>query len=260
VYVRDGESGAPVAGALVTAEATGMMAATDTAGRTPEFTAPTGSRASARRSGYLPAAVALTRPGRDTGAVEWARELARRSRSVALHGLDLYAAVPRVVRGLVTVGGRQAARGATVEVVSPPGDGPVAQTGADGTFDFNDFPPGRRQVEARFEGCVPAGVEVFARAGETTWVELALRDTTDEGAVEGAVLVADGRRPVPAAVVRIVGGGLETTTDGEGRYRLDRVPSGDQRLMVFADAFLPDTIPFRVLKDWTVTVDVYLRR
>lgn len=215
------------------------MAATDTGGRTPVVTARAG-RVAASRAGYLDATSAPGRPGPDTVALR----------------LDLLPSGPRRVEGRVTAGGR-VAEGAMLRVLA---GGPEVQAGPGGWFAFGDFPPGPRRVEARFEGCPAATIEVFARAGETTRLDFDLRDTADVGAVEGRVFQAVTGQPLPGAVVRLIGSGADTEADGNGNYRFDRVAAGDQRLAVFVDAFVPETTRFRVVKGWSVTVDFGLRR
>ncbi|RMF54382.1 MAG: carboxypeptidase-like regulatory domain-containing protein, partial [Bacteroidetes bacterium] len=64
--------------------------------------------------------------------------------------------------------------------------------------------------------------------------------------------------PLPGAHVFIAGSMIGTTTDGEGRYRLERVPPGAHRLYVSMLGFEPVHIDALVTAGQTLHYDAYL--
>jgi iron complex outermembrane receptor protein len=57
--------------------------------------------------------------------------------------------------------------------------------------------------------------------------------------VSGQVRAAGTLRPVGKATVIVEGTTVETTTDSDGRFTLDRVPPGSQHIIIAAPGFLP---------------------
>jgi outer membrane receptor protein involved in Fe transport len=65
---------------------------------------------------------------------------------------------------------------------------------------------------------------------------------------------------VSAAAITIIGGASRATTDVSGRFRLERLPSGAQRLVIRAIGLLPETTTVNAEEGRTTTVQVTLRR
>ncbi len=103
-------------------------------------------------------------------------------------------------------------------------------------------------------------VSVLAIGNETTRVSIALRDTTNEGSLDGEVVDAETGEPVGNARITVRETSISVVTNAGGRYSLDRVPAGEHDLTAVADGFESGTIRFRVAKGWTVTVDFELVR
>jgi protocatechuate 3,4-dioxygenase beta subunit len=96
-----------------------------------------------------------------------------------------------------------------------------ATTGLDGAFRIANAPPAPERLSVRAAGWTPA--EQFLRADSGS-----LRIALERGAsVSGTVLDASGR---PAAGALVRSGSVAATSDAQGRYRLDGVPSGLQRV------------------------------
>ncbi len=243
--VTDGESKKPLAGAVVMVEGSDIMAVTDSGGRCQVVVAPRkGGALVASRPGYLDLALTSVWPaksGQDTVVIDF----------------PLYPNRPRVVAGRVTdAGTKLAITGATVSVE----DSELAEsTRADGGFIFGNFPAGPRKVEASYAGYPPKAVLVEAKGGETTEVNLALVDTSNVGRVAGIVSDARSREPVQGARVAVEGTGLDTVTDSLGQYALDNVPAGMHKLIVSSAGYVNAYTVVRLVKDWAVTVNLYLR-
>jgi len=239
--VTDGQTGCSLPGAIVTIARSGMMAAVDTSGFSPATEATPGDTVTVTMPGYLEASTSLSALRRDDTAVI---------------ALIAYPDLPRTVEGhVLDAVSRRGLADALVRVA----DGERStRSGPGGFFRLDDFPAGPRTVVAACDGYVDGSAGLDAAGGETTRVDIALRDTTDEGAVEGTVFDAASGRPIPGVTVRVEESGDEAVTDAEGRFRIGRVPAGDHGLTVFADAYGFKTIPFRVTKGWTVRVDFAL--
>jgi len=96
-----------------------------------------------------------------------------------------------------------------------------ATTGSDGAFRIANAPPGLSRLSVRASGWAPAERMLRPESGP-------VRVALERGAsLTGTVLDASGR-PVAGALVR--SGWVAATTDAQGRYRLDGVPSGLQRV------------------------------
>ncbi len=74
----------------------------------------------------------------------------------------------------------------------------------------------------------------------------------------GMVVDSTSGEPLPGAHVFIAGSMIGTTTDGEGRYRLERVPPGAHRLYVSMLGFEPVHIDALVTAGQTLHYDAYL--
>ncbi len=240
--VTDGESGSPVPGALVTVDRGGMMSAADSLGHTPPTDARVGGHVTVNRPGYITAHA----------------RLASSFETPDLARLDvlLYPDLPRVVRGRVVDAGNLG--GLYRALVFLPGTKVRDETGADGTYLINGFPPGLQTLQAQSDGRVTASADLLARGGDTTEINFTLRDTTNEGRVEGTVSDARTGRPLAAAEVTATGGVRATRTDSLGRFTMARVPAGERDLHAGAPGYETRIIPVRIVKGWTITVDFRL--
>jgi hypothetical protein len=76
------------------------------------------------------------------------------------------------------------------------------------------------------------------------------------GRIEGRITEPQGKG-VPGANVMVQGTTLSVGTDNEGKFKIDNVPAGEQRLIVRRIGYTPKTIPLSV-KDSAVTANVAL--
>ncbi len=244
-HVQDGETKQALAGAMVRREGSDIMAVTDSTGRCMVVSVPKkGGMLLASRTGYFDLKLPWSPPARpvpDTVVVD----------------LPLYSKGPRVVVGLVSDAGTKfAIAGALVSIA---GTSLAESTRADGGFSFGSFPPGLQRVEVSYLGLPKQSLSVVAKAGETTAVEIYLLDTTNVGSVEGTVFDAGTGKPVTGATVAVNGTGREAVTDSTGRYAIANVPVGLNKLLVSCEGYLKAYTMVRLVKNWAVTADLYLR-
>jgi hypothetical protein len=242
--VQDGETRRALAGAIVTSEGSDIMAVTDSAGRCMVVVAPRkGATLSASRPGYLDLRLAGAWPVKsapDTVVIDFM----------------LYPNRPRVVAGKVTDAGTKLALvGARVSVER---SDLSESTRVDGSFLFDNFPAGPRSLEVSFPGCPPKSFSVEAKGGETTEVNAPLVDTANVGRVEGVVSDAGTGLPVRDAQVAVEGTELKAATDATGRYVIENVPAGMHKLLVSRAGHVNAYTVVRLVKDWSVTVNLYL--
>ncbi len=241
--VVDGRTGDTLPGTLIAVASSGMMAPVDTTGLSPATEVRAGDTVTASHPGYFPADAPLAGlAAGDTTMVD----------------IAVYRDLPRTVEGHVT--DADSKRGLYDAAVRVRGTDVGTRTGPGGFYRIDGFPHGPRIVEASHTGYVEQAVEVTAPGGETTMVAIALRDTTNEGSVEGRVYDRASGAAIPGITVRVEGLDIEAVTDGDGRFRLARVPAGEHELTAFADSYGFKTIPFRVTRGWTVGVDFALER
>ena len=86
----------------------------------------------------------------------------------------------------------------------------------------------------------------------------AQRIPSSEGILQGFVLDARSGRPVTAATVDVIGAERTTTasTDNEGRYAVDTLPSGEYRVQARARGYVPAYYGQRDAADRSAAVDV----
>jgi hypothetical protein len=243
--VQDGETKRPVAGALVVSEGSDVMAVTDSAGECVVVSIPKrGGHLLVSRTGYFDA-----RPG-------WTPPVKPVPDTITVN-VQLYSTQQRFVTGRVfDAGTRLTMAGVRVAV---DGTQLAETTRADGGFAFSRFPPGPQTLEASFAGFPPKSATVAVGAGETGSVDLYLLDTTNVGSVGGTVFDAGTGKAVSGARVSIEGTGCSALTDSAGSYVIENVPVGTNRVLVSRDGYLNAYTVVRLVKDWAVTVNLYLR-
>ncbi|MGD8440890.1 MAG: carboxypeptidase regulatory-like domain-containing protein, partial [Holophagae bacterium] len=79
----------------------------------------------------------------------------------------------------------------------------------------------------------------------------------DTGTIEGTITGPEGN-PVPGASVMVVGTRIDSSTNRLGRYRLDRVPAGEQQIFVSFIGLSDQTIAVEVEAGAIVNADVTL--
>jgi hypothetical protein len=242
--VQDGETKQPLSGVMVLTEGTDIMAVTDSSGQCMVVSVPKrGGKLLFSRTGYFDARLAWSppKPAPDTVVVD----------------LLLYPDRPRVVAGRVfDAGTKLTIAGARVAVV---GSELAESTRADGGFTFSRFPPGPQTLEASSPGYPLKSCAVEVRGGETSSVDLYLLDTANVGRVEGTVFDTRSGEPLAGARVTVEGTGCEAVTDSAGRYAIENVPVGMNKLLVSRDRYLRAYTVVRLVKDWAVAVNLYLR-
>jgi hypothetical protein len=105
-----------------------------------------------------------------------------------------------------------------------------AQSGDDGTFSLDHVPQGTLLVRG-YDGDY-AVTTATVKVGDCAKLSPVTLTMSAGGAVAGTVLRADGK-PVPGALVTVTdraSGYVNTTTDAEGKFRLDALPPGNTRL------------------------------
>jgi len=172
--------------------------------------------------------------------------------------VSLYSNRPRVVVGRVfDAGTKLAIAGARVSVT---GSELAESTRADGGFAFGRFPPGPQTLEVSYSGYPARSFAVEVRGGETASMDLHILDTTNVGSVKGTVCDAATGAPVRDARVAVEGTGCAAVTDSAGSYVIANVPAGMNRVVVSRDGYLRAYTVVRLVKDWAVTVNLYLRQ
>jgi hypothetical protein len=244
--VQDGETKQPLSGAIVTSEGSDVMAVTDSSGQCVVVAVPKrGGMLVASRTGYLDARAAWLPPSRpvpDTVKAD----------------LVLYPNRPRVVAGRVfDAGTKLTVPAARIAVV---GSDLAVTAGDDGGFIFSRFPSGPQNLEASAPGYPAKSLAVQVKGGETTSVDLYLLDTANVGSVEGVVFDAGTGKPVVDARVTVDGTGCAASTDSTGRYVIVSVPVGMSKLLVSRDGYLKGYTVVRLVKNWAVTANLYLRK
>ncbi len=241
VEVWDAESGRALAGALVTVAGSDIVATTDNSGRCP-VVAPVG------RGSVL----VTTRAGFFSDTLVIGQAVRRDT----VFRVNLHPDRPRALRVSVTdATSGMAVAGATVAMQG----GIAFNTGADGMVMMLCVPHGVRFVRAEMEGWLADSQDVLIRGGETTDVVLRLRDTTNVGNLGGEVRDQVTGLPVAGAVVKLDASGLSAVSDSAGRYQLEGLSAGVYDVSVSCAGYRRGVARFRVLKGWTVNLELRLR-
>jgi hypothetical protein len=252
--VQDGETKQPLAGVMVLSEGSDIMAVTDSDGQCMVVSMPKrGGKLLFSRTGYLDASLAWSPPARRRTTEDGGPAV-----ETVVVDLLLYPDRPRVVTGRVfDAGTKLTIAGAQVAVV---GSELAESTGADGGFLFRQFPPGSQTLEVSSPGYPPKSLVVQVKGGETSSVDLYLLDTANVGRVEGTVFDAGTGEPIADAQVAVEGTGCGALTDSAGYYVIENVPAGMNKMLVSRDGYLRAYTVVRLVKDWAVTANLYLRQ
>jgi hypothetical protein len=243
--VQDGETGLPLAGVMVLSEGSDIMAVTDSSGQCLVVALPKkGGTLLVSRTGYLDARQAWSPP-------------AKSAPDSATVDMVLYSNRPRVVVGRVfDAGTKLTIAGADVAVA---GTALAESTGADGGFILSHFPSGSQTLNVSFPGYPPKSLAIQVKGGDTSSVDLYLLDTANVGRIEGTAFDARVGAVVPGARVVVEGTGCVAVTDSTGRYAIENVPVGMQRVLVTRAGYVNAYTVVRLVKDWAVTANLYLR-
>jgi hypothetical protein len=243
--VQDGETKQPLVGAMVISEGSDIMAVTDSSGQCMVAVAPRkGGALVASRQGYLDQTLAGAWPAKpvpDTVVIDFLLYLNRPT--------------PVVGRAI----------GADTSVATPGARAPVAglakaeSTRTGGAFAASDSPAGPRKVEAPHAAVQPGTVLVEAKSTEAAEANLSPVDTATVGSVEGVVSDARTGLPLPEAHVAVDGTEFAASTDSTGRYVIASVPVGMHKLLVTLAGYVNAYTVVRLVKDWAVTANLYLR-
>ncbi len=236
--MTDAETGRPLPGALVRVSGSDMLAAADSSGLTPAVEVSRRDTLLASCTGYLD-------------------ELAPAAQLGDTVRLGLYPDRPRAVSGIVRTTSDLAVDSAVVTFAPA---GPATTTLPDGSFLLDDFPAGPQTVVAARTGFPSESLAVRVLAGETLRVALALRDSSNEGTLNGTVGDRATGQPVSEAGLAITGLGRRTLSGHDGSYDFGRVPVGDYLVTVTAQGFADDSVRCRVTRGWAVSVDILLDR
>ncbi len=240
--VHDGDTRKPLTRAIVTHEETEIAAATDSNGYCDiPYLKPGKQTVTVTHEGYLSESFSFVLESQDTARQSFA----------------LYQNEPRTIIGLVTdAENGQPLAGATISI---PEASLSALTQSDGTYILARVPHGHRELRINCPGYITRFGFVPANGSETTEVSFSLDDTTHAGALEGTVIDAETNGPLPDANVTLESLKM-ATTDLNGQYLIRGIPAGEYQVTASCDGYDPRTIPFRVVKGWTVTVDFKLSR
>jgi hypothetical protein len=243
--VRDGETKLPLVGATVISVGSDIMAVTDSSGQCMVVVAPRrGGALVASCQGYMDQTLAgawPAKPVRDTVVIDFL----------------LYPNRPTPV-----VGG---AIGADTKVATPGAKAPVAglakaeSSQASGGSAVSNSPAGPRKVEAPHAAVQPSSVLIEAERTEAAEANLSSVVAVSVGSVEGVVSDARTGVPVPGARVAVDGTELAASTDSTGYYIIETVPVGMHKLLVTRAGYVNAYTVVRLVKDWAVTANLYLR-
>lgn len=133
------------------------------------------------------------------------------------------------------------------------------ETDANGAFEFTSVPAGAIDVEATTVDYQPRRLNVVvAETEELTALETVRLEEQVLGAqIEGVVRGFDGR--IPAATVTLSPGNISSSTDGEGKFRIELAP-GQYQVTVTSEGYQPQTRTVTVQAHGVVIVNVDLRK
>ena len=252
-HVQDGETRRRLSGVMVLSEGSDIMAVTDSSGQCLVVAVPKkGGHLLVSRVGYFELRRTWTPPARGRRTEDGGLRT-----DTAFVDFVLYPDKPRVVLGRVFDAGTKLTIAGVL--VSVAGANLAESTRADGGFIFGQFPPGPQTLEVSSPGYPLKSLPIQVKSGETSSVDLYLLDTANVGSVEGTVFDAGTGKPVPGARVSVEGTGCESAADSTGHYSIENVPVGMNKVLVSRDGYLRAYTMVRLVKDWAVTVNLYLR-
>jgi hypothetical protein len=83
--------------------------------------------------------------------------------------------------------------------------------------------------------------------------------SAERGIIEGVVADSSNGAPIPNATVYIQGSNLRTTSDSQGRYRIENVPAGTQIVHAQASGYETQSKSVEVRANISITVDFLLK-
>lgn len=229
--VTDGASGAPLAGVSVTSSSGSTT--TDGDGRYTLSGVPAGELlVTFSAAGYATIARSATVVGGATTT------------------LDVALSPPGGVVGRIT----DSTSGLPIPGATVGYPGGTAVADADGRYAIAGLPAGPIQLTVGATGYVSTQVQTVVPSGSTATADVAL--TPSATYITGEVTDATSGVVLVGATVQVVGG-PSTTTDAQGRYRLD-VPAGSYDLTASATGYEPASGPVIVTAGVYSTLDVAL--
>lgn len=141
------------------------------------------------------------------------------------------AATTGTVRGRVLDPQGNPVAGATVKLTIG-GETMETTSGADGTYVFENVPPGDAQITIVAEGFGERTASVAVRAGEEATGDQSLEQAAPSGQLRGLIRSFSGEGL--AARIRVEPIGVEATTDAQGYFQID-VPPGTYDVVIEAD-------------------------
>jgi uncharacterized membrane protein len=151
---------------------------------------------------------------------------------------------------------QQAISGATVKAGSA-----STTTDNEGEFEIEDLAAGTLDLQASADGYLPSTQTVSLAEDQKLEVTISLHKQpvnpppVTTGTVSGTVK-AEGGAALSGATVKI--GSVSTTTDAEGKYKLEHIQTGNAVVIAQADGYVTATQSATVNTDATTTVDFSL--
>ncbi len=144
------------------------------------------------------------------------------------------------LEGSVDLEGSEDGSGVTVTVLE---SGATTTTDARGLFRFSGLPAGTYTLEFQKEGYVSAQQTETVDAEEPLFVSVTL--LRERGGVSG-VLQLEGSDEASGVLITLVGANASTTTDAQGHFRFEGVPTGTYTVRAQRDLYLDAEQPVEV--------------
>ncbi|AKQ63630.1 regulator of chromosome condensation, RCC1 [Myxococcus hansupus] len=160
------------------------------------------------------------------------------------------------LEGSVDLEGSEDVSGVTVSVVE---SGATTTTDAQGLFRFSGLPAGTYTLEFQKEGYVSAQLTETVEAGDHHFVSVTL--LRERGVVTG-VLQLEGSDDPSGVLITLVGANASTTTDAQGHFRFEGVPTGTYTVLAQRNLYLDaeQTVEVRANQESAVTLTMSLGR
>ncbi len=158
----------------------------------------------------------------------------------SLSGCGGYVTPDPVLYGTVVNAGGSPIAGAIVDlavnIISTPENGTFTQTFPGSAVEFT--------IVIRKEGYNTYMEKLHIEGGDPMTKQFVLTAWTADsgltGTLQGYIKCGDSGQPIQGATVTIEGTSLTATTDAEGFYKIENVPSGEQRLLIDAAGYIPE--------------------